>query len=140
MAIPIHSNFLLFVAAEAFFCIRLHVGPQLSCCSGMVGWFFTADPAYRAAITAFARRSPFRLDAWGRPNHSCCTERRWTQECSLCAMRPVSRSSESMLPTEQGAGCRDFKGEKADECLQSSNHVRVLPGTTGGDSRTRSQG
>jgi len=38
MAIPIHSNFLLFVAAEAFFCIRLHVGPQLSCCSGMVGW------------------------------------------------------------------------------------------------------
>jgi hypothetical protein len=58
MAIPIHSNFLLFVAAEAFFCIRLHVGPQLSCCSGMVGWFFTADPACRAAITAFARRSP----------------------------------------------------------------------------------
>src|ERR1041385_5048010 len=70
MAIPIHSNFLLFVAAEAFFCIRLHVGPQLSCCSGMVGWFFTADPACRAAITAFARRSPFRPDASGRPNHS----------------------------------------------------------------------
>jgi hypothetical protein len=36
MAIPIHSHFLLFVAAEVFFVRWFHVGPQINCCPGMV--------------------------------------------------------------------------------------------------------